>query len=127
MSFDKIIIRDLQVQGMLGIYPEERIIKQDILVNIVIYVDINKAAISSDLGLSVNYHEVVKCVSRHIEEGQYYLVETLVLDLARIIVLEFGVERVIVRVEKPAAIPSTRGVGVEIERNAGDFISESSA
>ena len=50
-----------------------------------------------------------------------FLVEKLVTDLARIIITEFGVERVMVRVEKPGALRFAESVGVEIERTRADF------
>ena len=42
-------------------------------------------------------------------------------EIARLILTEFAVERVQVRVEKPGALRFARSVGVEIERTRADF------
>ncbi len=47
--------------------------------------------------------------------------EALATAIARICVVEFGAERVRVRVEKPGALRFADSVGVEIRRGRGDF------
>ncbi len=118
---DKVIVKDLLVRGILGINPEERVKKQDILINLIMYADISRAAETDDIGHAVNYKSITKRVIDHVEEGSDFLVEKLVTDLARIIVTEFGVERVMVRVEKPGALRFAESVGIEIERTRADF------
>lgn len=118
---DKIIIKDLLVRGILGINPEERIKKQDILINIVGHTDIRRAAETDDIADAVSYKHIADRVAAHVENASDFLVEKLVTDLARIIITEFGVERVIVRVEKPEALDFARLVGIEIERSRADF------
>ena len=54
-------------------------------------------------------------------ESQYQLVETLTEQIARVIVTEFGVTWVKVRLNKRGAIRGARDVGIEIERRAEDF------
>ena len=118
---NKVIIKDLLVRAILGINPDERVKKQDILINIVMYADIRRAAETDDIEDAVNYKSITKRVIEHVEEGSDFLVERLVSDLARIIVTEFGVERVMVRVEKPGALRFAESVGIEIERTQADF------
>jgi FolB domain-containing protein len=118
---DKVIVKDLLVRAILGINPDERVKKQDILINIVMYADIRRAAETDDIADAVNYKSITKRVIEHVEEGSDFLVEKLVTDLARIIITEFGVERVMVRVEKPGALRFAESVGIEIERTQADF------
>jgi FolB domain-containing protein len=118
---DKVIVKDLLVRGILGINPEERVKKQDILVNLIMYADVNRAAETDDIADAVNYKSISKRVIQHIEDGSDFLVEKLVTDLARIIITEFGVVRVMVRVEKPGALRFAESVGIEIERTREDF------
>ncbi|HEX2094950.1 MAG TPA: dihydroneopterin aldolase [Longimicrobiaceae bacterium] len=121
MGRDRIIIKDLLVRGILGIHPEERTHPQDILVNVVMFTDLTEAAVSGDLSRTVRYDVVAQHVTRRILEGRDFLAETLAYDLARLILAEFAVDHVLVRIEKPAAIESARAVGVEIERSRADF------
>jgi len=119
---DKIIIKDLLLRGIIGINPEEREKKQDILINMILYADIRRAASTDSIEDAVNYKAVVKRVIEHVESSADFLVEKLVSDLARLILTEFPVERVQVRVEKPGALRFTQSVGIEIERSRADFI-----
>ncbi len=118
---DKIIIKDLLLRGIIGINEDERINEQDILINIVLYADTRKAAVSDNIEDAVNYRTITKHIIRHVEESADFLVEKLVNDIARIILTEYEVERVQVRVEKPGALRFAESVGVEIERSKTDF------
>lgn len=118
---DKIIIRDLLLRGIIGINPDERVKQQDILINMVIWAGIRQAAASDAIEDAVDYKSITKRVIKHVEESSDYLVEKLVTDLARIVITEFGVERVQVRVEKPGALRFAESVGIEIERTRADF------
>lgn len=118
---DKIIIRDLLLRGIIGINPDERVKLQDILINMVIWADIRQASASDAIEDAVDYKTITKRVIQHVEESSDFLVEKLVNDLARMVIMEFGVERVMVRVEKPTALRFAESVGIEIERTRADF------
>ncbi|MEW5988553.1 MAG: dihydroneopterin aldolase [Chloroflexota bacterium] len=117
---DKIIIQDLLVRGILGINPEERVNKQDILINVTIFTDVRRAAATDDIRHTVNYKSVTKRMIEHVEGSADLLAEKLTSDLARLILTEFNVERVIVRLEKPGALRFARSVGIEIERTRNE-------
>lgn len=119
---DKIIIKDLLVRSIIGINPEERVKKQDILINMILFADIRQAAQSDDIADAVNYKAITKRVIEHVEESSDQLVEKLVSDIARLILTEFNVEQVHVRVEKPGALRFANSVGIEIERTQQDFM-----
>lgn len=118
---DKIIIKDLLLRGIIGINDEERVNRQDILVNIVMYADTRAAAKSDDIDDAVNYRTITKRIIDHVENSSDFLVEKLVNDIAHIILTEHGVDRVQVRVEKPGALRFAESVGVEIERRKSDY------
>jgi FolB domain-containing protein len=118
---DKIIIRDLLLRGIIGINPNERVKQQDILINMVIWADIRQAAASDAIEDAVDYKSITKRVIQHVEASSDFLVEKLVTDLARLVITEFSVERVRVRVEKPGALRFAESVGIEIERTRADF------
>lgn len=118
---DKIIIQDLLLRGILGINPDERVNRQDILVNVVMYADIRKAAATDNIEEAVNYKSISKRIAAHVEASSDLLVEKLVTDIAHLILTEFPVERVMVRVEKPGALRFAQSVGIEIERSRADL------
>jgi FolB domain-containing protein len=114
---DQILIKDLLARGVIGISDRERAQPQDILVNIVIFTDTQKAAVSDNIEDCVNYRTVAKKILAHVETIERYTVEALAADIAGLCLEEKGVEGVRVRVEKPGAVRFSRSVGVEIERH----------
>lgn len=119
---DKIIIKDLRLVGIIGINDDERINKQDILINLVLFADTRPAAASDNIADAVNYRTITKHIIRHVEASSDFLVERLVSDIARIVLTEYDVERAIVRVEKPGALRFADSVGVEIDRTRADYL-----
>jgi FolB domain-containing protein len=113
---DKIIINDLLMNGIIGIHPHERETPQKILVNVIAYIDMRRAAQSDDITDCVDYDMLAEKIKTHVESAKRFTVEALANDLASICLQENEVKKVIVRVEKPNAISSARSVGVEIER-----------
>ncbi len=119
---DKIIIKNLRAYGIIGIDPDERVNKQTIIVNVVIFADTRAAARSDDIADAVNYGTISKRILERIETGSDLLVERLAEELARMIIVENEtVSRLLIRVEKPDVLPFTDTVGVEIERTRKDF------
>jgi FolB domain-containing protein len=113
---DKIIIKDLHVNGIIGIYDQERITPQEIIINVVMYTDTRKAAETDDISLCVDYEKVAGKLKAHAISAMRLTVEALAEDLARLCLETPMVKKVNIRVEKTQAIAYTRSVGVEIER-----------
>ena len=120
-SLDRIRIRELSIRCIVGVNDWEREKKQDILINLRLFVDTRAAGESDDVGDSLNYRTLTKAIIRYVEDSSHYLVEALAAAIARISIVEFGAERVEVRVEKLGALRFARSVGVEIERQRSDF------
>jgi dihydroneopterin aldolase/D-erythro-7,8-dihydroneopterin triphosphate epimerase len=114
---DEVFIKDLAVQGIIGINPSERVTPQEILVNAVLSVDTRAAAASDDIEDAVNYRTIAKQMIAHIEGGEPLLVERLVQELADICLADQRVQRVTVSVEKPGAVRFSKSVGIKITRS----------
>ena len=113
---DKILITNLRAHGILGVYDEERITPQEILINITLYTDTRRAAKSDALEDCINYDALSQKIRIHAEGARRLTVEALAEDIAQICLAEVGVEKTLVRVEKPEAIDFVDNVGVEILR-----------
>ena len=120
---DRILVRDLRVRGLIGLNDWEREKKQDILINLTLEVDCRAAGASDDVADALNYRTLTKAVIAYAETSAHFLVEALATGIARICVVDFGVGRAVVRVEKPGALRFTDSVGVEIDRRPSDFAS----
>ncbi len=113
---DKVIIKDLLVRGIIGINDWERRRAQDILINIILFTDTRRAAETDDIADCVDYSKMSKRIQAHAESAERQTVEALANDLTKICLEDKGVQRVVLRVEKPGAVRFSKSVGVEIER-----------
>lgn len=118
---DKILIKDLLLRGIIGLNDWEREKKQDILVNLTIYIDSRDAARSDNVDDSLNYRTLTKTIIDHVEASAHFLVEALAEEIARIAVVDLGAARAVVRVEKIGALRFAKSVGIEIDRSSADF------
>ena len=116
---DQVIIRDLLARGVIGVYDHERNITQDILINVVLYADLRRAAQSDQIEDCIDYERTAQRLRHHAEGAARFTVEALAEDLAQICLEIPGVEKVRIRVEKPGAVRFARSVGVEVERVKG--------
>jgi FolB domain-containing protein len=114
---DKVIIKNLLVRGIIGVNDWERKRPQDILINITLFTDTRRAAETDNINDCVNYSTVSKRVQAHAETAERLTVEALANDLAEICLEEKGVQKVVIRIEKPGAVRFAESVGVEIERS----------
>jgi dihydroneopterin aldolase len=118
---DKIFLRDLRTEAIIGIFDWERKVRQTIGIDLEIPVDIRRAARTDDVADTLNYKAVAKRLLAFIEQSEYHLVETLAEELARLIIREFDVDWVKLTLNKPGAIRGARDVGVMIERSRSDY------
>lgn len=117
---DKIHIRDLVARCVIGIYPDERREKQEVIVNITMFADLREAGRSDRIEDTVDYKAVKKQVLALIEGSEFLLIERLAESIAEIGLAAPRVERVVVSVDKPGALRFARSVAVEIIRERAD-------
>lgn len=116
-ALDRIYIRDLRLRCIVGIYPEERTNKQDVLINVVMWCDLRPAAETDQIEDTVNYKFVKKGIAALVEGSEYLLIERMAGAIADLCLKERGVEQVQVTVDKPGALRFARSVAVEITRS----------
>jgi len=114
---DKIFIRDLAVPCVIGVSDEERREKQEVLINVALWVDLRKAARTDSFLDAVDYRGIKKRMIKAVESSEYYLVEALAERIAEVCLENGDVRRVRVTLEKPGALRFAKSVGVEITRD----------
>jgi dihydroneopterin aldolase/D-erythro-7,8-dihydroneopterin triphosphate epimerase len=116
---DRIFIRDLALRCIIGIFPEERREKQDIVINIEMHTDLRRAGRSDNLADTVDYKAIKKAVLKLVEESDFLLIEALAENVARIALNNEKVQQVVVTIDKPGALRFARSSAVEITRKRG--------
>lgn len=113
---DTIFIEQLGVDTVIGVYDWERHIRQRVVIDLDMDFDIRAAAANDDVTRTLDYKAVSKRVSAFVSAARFELVETLAERVASLVLEEFPVARVTVRLNKPHALRGAAGVGVRITR-----------
>ncbi len=113
---DKVFIEALEIECVIGIYDWERKIKQPIVLDIEMGFDNRKPAATDDIADTLDYKAVSKRLIQFVSESDFGLVETLAERCCAIILDEFGVEHVKLKLSKVGAVRGAKAVGVMIER-----------
>jgi len=115
---DIVFIRDLKVQTVIGVFEWERAIRQTVVLDLEMASDVAAAARTDNLEDALNYKAVSDRLTRFVEDNAFQLVESLAEAVADILLQEFGVPWLRLRVSKPGAIRGAHSVGVLIERGS---------
>ena len=126
-SGDRIFLRGLTAECIIGFIEWERRVKQTVVIDLELPVDCRRASISDDVADTVDYKAVAKRVLAYIESSEFKLVETLAHRLALLLLEEFGLEWVRISLNKPGAIRNSRDVGVVIERSRAELTAAAAA
>ena len=118
-SLDRILIRDLSVHCIVGINPEERVEKQEVVINLTLHADLSEAARTDRIEDTVDYKSVKEEVRKALEASDFFLLERLAEQVAEIALRPALVRRVDLCVDKPGALRYARSVAVEITRVKG--------
>lgn len=114
---DKIFIRDLALRCIIGIYPEERREKQDVVINVEMHCDLRRAGKSDDLNDTVDYKSIKKAILRLVEQSHFQLIEAMAEKIAAIALGDEKIKTVVVTVDKPGALRFAKSSAVEITRS----------
>ncbi|HEY3487779.1 MAG TPA: 2-amino-4-hydroxy-6-hydroxymethyldihydropteridine diphosphokinase [Gammaproteobacteria bacterium] len=116
IRMDKLYIQDLQIDTVIGVYDWEREIRQTVSFDLEMATDARPGAASDRVDDVLNYKPLAKRLIQYVSESRYQLIETLAQRVAEIILYEFNVQWVKLRLNKPGALRYSRNVGVEIIR-----------
>ena len=114
---DKVFIENLTVEAVIGVWDWERDIKQSVSLDREMDYDIRQAAASDSIEDTLDYKAVAKRLIRFIEQSEFQLVEALAEHCAAIVLDEFPVSRLKLKLSKPGAVRGSSAVGVMIERS----------
>lgn len=95
-------IEELKISCIIGVLPEERVKKQEIVVDIEIKKRLPKT-FSDDLSSSVDYRIFAE-IAQELALNKYYLIESFANDLAEALLQKTGAESIKVSLKKKSAI-----------------------
>lgn len=113
---DKIILRDLAVQAVIGTFTHERTHKQNLIINLELGCDLAKAGATDNLEDTVDYFKLEENIVQMVSTSHFFLIERLAEEIASICLADSAVKWVKVVIDKPDALKRPRSVAVQVER-----------
>ena len=107
---------DLRIESIIGIYGWERKTRQTVMLDIEMGTDIRKASANDVVDDTINYKSVAERLITFVSESEFELVETLVEQISNVLLNEFNVPWLRLRVNKQGALRGVHDVSVIIER-----------
>ena len=115
---DIVYIRELEIETIIGIYDWEREQRQVVSLDLEMGTDIALAANSENIENTLDYKAVAKRLIGFIEGSEFFLVEAMAEKISEIVLEEFSVPWLKLRLGKPGAVTGSKDVGVIIERTS---------
>ncbi|EED30581.1 dihydroneopterin aldolase [gamma proteobacterium NOR5-3] len=113
---DIVFIRALRLPTVIGVYAWEREVRQELLLDLEMAWDIAPAGVSDDVADALDYSAVATRLRAFAAENSFELIEKMASELASLVMAEFSVPWVRLRLCKPGAVTEAMDVGVLIER-----------
>ena len=114
---DKIFLKNLRLKTRIGLFEWEKQIDQIININLEAGFDISKAAKTDDVSHSLDYKTISNRVKEYVKNNTHELIETMIENIAQMILEEFDVEYITLSISKPGAIRDSEDVGITITRS----------
>lgn len=118
---DKLFIRGLEVETIVGIHAWERQLQRPLIFDLDLGVDTREAASSDRMRDAVDYAAVAERVRALATELQPALLETLAERIARTLFSDFPIQTLRLSIDKPGAVAGVKAIGVEIDRRREDY------
>ncbi|HEY3751000.1 MAG TPA: dihydroneopterin aldolase [Pseudonocardiaceae bacterium] len=105
---DRIMLTGLRVRGRHGDFEHERRDGQDFLVDITVWIDLDRAAATDDLADTLHYGELAERAAAIVGGEPYQLIESVAAKVAEDVMADERAHAVEVTIHKPSApIPLT--------------------
>lgn len=111
----QIIIKQYPVFMKLGVFKEERIMGQEVLVSIKVHVEMEHlSAMKDDLSKTLDYGKLIAALDEFLEDKQFKLVETALETVGQGLLKTFSqISQLEVHIEKPL-LPRGLGKGSKV-------------
>lgn len=116
MTTDRIVIRNLAVPTVIGVYDFERNASQTLRLDITLYTDISAAGRSDDLAHTLNYAAVAETTLAFGAQASYELLEAFAYQLCDTLFAQFATAQIDLVIYKDGCIPGATGAELHLTR-----------
>ena len=105
-----------KIRCLIGCNPEEKIVEQEIFLDLKLKCEFSSCILSDDVNDTVNYVEIAALCTSMAQRKKYALLESLAHDILNEVLLNQNVEWASVAIKKPEALSSADYAWIELER-----------
>ena len=116
-----VFIKDFIIDEIIGIHAHEKIKKQKIKFNIVLYVNQNSIPNEGNIKSIVDYEKITNKLKNLTRNKKYNFLESLAEDSFKKIFEDKRINSATIKIEKPEAIKNAKSVGVEVFKTREDY------
>ena len=113
---DIVFLYGLRIEAVIGVYDWERNIRQTLVFDLDMGTDARRGAANDNIEDALDYKSVAKRLIQFVSDSHFYLVETLAERCATLLLNEFKVPWVRIKINKVGAVTGAQDVWVIIER-----------
>lgn len=117
---DIIYLHHLKVDTIIGVWEWERRIRQTLILDVDLGTDLTRAGETDAIEDTVDYKAVADRIMAFAHDSEFRLIEALATRLADIVLAEFEVSWVRIRINKQGIVRKVRDIGVVVERGSRD-------
>lgn len=108
-------IEELKVTCFVGVYPHEKLTRQDLFLDLKVEADLSKSIKNDSLDDAIDYDKLAELCTKVAEDKHYHLIEVLAHAILEQIFLQFKVSKAFIRVKKTQGLPMAKFSFVELE------------
>ncbi len=107
-------IVDLRIRTIIGTHPWERKNKQELIINLTLQYDAQKAARSDNLKDALDYEKIANMVIQTVEKSRCLLLERLAEQIVAQLKKFKGLQGASLKIDKPQAIAQARCISYSV-------------
>jgi dihydroneopterin aldolase len=109
-----IVIEQIQVDCIIGVYEFERNNKQKLLIDIEMEYDSTKACVSDHLKYAVDYFKITEDIHSFVSQSSFQLIEALAAAIADRVLLDSLITLTKIKISKPEALSKAASVSFSL-------------
>ena len=113
---DKLTIRGIKLNTLIGIHDWEKLTTQDLLLDITFETNAKRIAEKDDIHQAIDYDKLLQHILNYVHNNHFLLIETLAEKMAEQVLEYFPTSWVQMTLHKPGALSQADDVAITIER-----------
>lgn len=113
---DKVCIQGLLVDTVIGVYDWERVESRQLLIDVVLTTDLQKAGETDNVADTIDYALVAQCIQAISKASDFKLLEALANAIFDALFEQFNASEIALTIHKPDILPDAKDVSINMVR-----------